>query len=115
MAILVMSNILFQQAGITLLLFQWHQAYQISLTAQPGAIPVVVRGAGVQWSCLVSDGFTHDTPILNCPSWPKSHTHKHTSILHVTWLSGTDIYVLSVKTTFASLTLVARPGVVHGS
>ena len=85
------------------------------MTAQPGIVPVVVRGAGIQWSCLVSNGLADDAPILNCSSRPKCHTHEYAPILHVTLPSCNRIRVLAELRNVASLTLVARPGVVQGS
>ena len=58
--------------------------YQVSLTAQAAAIPVVVCGARIQWSRLVSNGFADDSPVLDCPSWPKGHTHEYTLVLYDT-------------------------------
>ena len=98
-----------------MLVFLENEAYQVSLTTQPGVVPIVVRGAGIQWSCLVSDGFADDTPILNCPSRPKCHAHEYTPILHVTLPSCNRIRALTEFRNLASLTLVARPGVVQGS
>lgn len=64
------------------------KAHQVSLTAEASAIPVIICGAGNQWSCLIGRSFTDDSPVLDCPPWPEGHTYEYTLILHTTLPSG---------------------------